>query len=128
MYGLTAGAGQIFHAGNSSGLTITCSGNLEDLTGVYVDNETVHKSNYSVASGSTILTLHTAYLDSLAGGTHTVKLAYQNGTSAETQFTVQKASTVKTGDYDNYIPLVILLVLSGGVWIITAVLHKKGNP
>lgn len=123
---ITSGSGQIFHTGNSRGLTITCSGSLEDFTGVYVDNEAVHKSNYTVASGSTILTLHTAWLDSLAAGTHTVKLAYKDGTSAETQFTIQKTSTVKTGDYDNYIPLVILLILSGGVLIITAVLHKKG--
>ena len=124
---ITAGANQIYHTGSNTGLTVTCSGSLEDLTGVYADNSPIHKSNYTVTEGSTILTLHPAYLDSLAGGTHTLTLAYKNGTSAQTQFTIQKtASTVKTGDNENYIPLIILLILSAGVMIVTAVLHKKG--
>lgn len=116
---ITAGVGQIFQPGSSNGITVTCSGSLENLTGVYVNNELVHPSNYTVTSGSTILTLHPAYLESLAGGTHTIKLAYSDGTSAETQFTIQKTTAVKTGDAENYIPLIILLILSGCVLIIT---------
>lgn len=123
---ITAGAGQIFHSGSGKDLVITCSGNMEDLTGVYVDNGAVHKSNYTVASGSTILTLKAAYLESLAGGTHSLKLAYRNGTTAETQFTIQKTTAVKTGDTTNYIPLIILLILSGGVLIVTSVIRKRG--
>lgn len=124
---ITAGANQIYHTGSNTGLTVTCSGSLEDLTGVYADNSPIHKSNYTVTEGSTVLTLHPAYLDSLADGTHPLTLAYKNGTSAQTQFTIQKTtSTVKTGDNENYIPLIILLILSAGVMIVTAVLHKKG--
>lgn len=127
---ITKGANQIYRQGSKNGLTVTASGNPDDLTGVYVANGVVHRSNYTVtaASGSTVLTLHTAYLDSLAPGTHTLKLAYSNGTCAETQFTIQKgdATAVKTGDASNYIPLIILLILSGGVLVVTAVIHKKG--
>lgn len=123
---ITAGVGQIFQRGSTSGITITCSGSLENLTGVYVNNELVHPGNYTVSSGSTILTLHPAYLESLSGGTHTVKLAYSDGTSAETQFTIQKAGAVKTGDMTNYIPLMILLILSVGVLIVTTIIRKRG--
>lgn len=122
---ITAGAGQIFHSGSKRDLVITCSGKLENLTGVYVDNQSVDKSNYTLASGSTILTLKADYLDSLGSGPHTVKLAYSDGTSAETQFTIQKTGAVKTADTTNYIPLVILLILSVGVLIITTVIRKK---
>lgn len=125
---ITKGANQIFRQGSNTGLSFTCSGNMNDLTGVYVANGLVHKSNYSISENGTVLTLHPAYLNSLGAGTHTLKLAYKNGTCAETKFTIQKNNTnaVKTGDNNNYIPLIILLILSGGVLIVTAVLHKRG--
>jgi len=72
------------------------------------------------------ITLKAAYLDSLAEGTHSLKLAFSNGTYTETQFTIQKTAAVKTGDQSNYIPLIILLILSGGVLIVTSVIRKKG--
>lgn len=123
---ITAGAGQIYRQKSNQNLTITCSDNVENLTGVYVADGLVHKSNYVTDPKNQTVTLKAAYLDSLAEGTHSLKLAFSNGTCTETQFTIQKTAAVKTGDQSNYIPLIILLILSGGVLIVTSVIRKKG--
>ena len=123
---ITAGANQIYRQKSNQNLTITCSDNIENLTGVYVAEGLVHKSNYVTDSKNQTVTLKVAYLDSLASGTHSLKLAFSNGTCTETQFTIQKTAAVKTGDKSNYLPLIILLILSGGVLIVTSVIRKKG--
>lgn len=123
---ITAGANQIYRQKRNQNLTITCSDNIENLTGVYVAEGLVHKSNYVTDSKNQTVTLKVAYLDSLASGTHSLKLAFSNGTCTETQFTIQKTAAVKTGDKSNYLPLIILLILSGGVLIVTSVIRKKG--
>lgn len=123
---ITAGANQIYRQKSNQNLTITCSDNIENLTGVYVAEGLVHKSNYVTNSKNQTVTLKVAYLDSLASGTHSLKLAFSNGTCTETQFTIQKTAAVKTGDKSNYLPLIILLILSGGVLIVTSVIRKKG--
>ena len=123
---ITAGANQIYRQKSNQNLIITCSDNIENLTGVYVAEGLVHKSNYVTDSKNQTVTLKVAYLDSLASGTHSLKLAFSNGTCTETQFTIQKTAAVKTGDKSNYLPLIILLILSGGVLIVTSVIRKKG--
>lgn len=123
---ITAGANQIYRQKSNQNLTITCSDNIENLTGVYVAEGLVHKSNYVTDPKNQTVTLKAAYLDSLASGTHSLKLAFSNGTCIETQFTIQKTAAVKTGDKSNYLPLIILLILSGGVLIVTSVIRKKG--
>lgn len=123
---ITAGANQIYRQKSNQNLTITCSDNIENLTGVYVAEGLVHKSNYVTDSKNQTVTLKVAYLDSLASGTHSLKLTFSNGTCTETQFTIQKTAAVKTGDKSNYLPLIILLILSGGVLIVTSVIRKKG--
>ena len=123
---ITAGANQIYRQKSNQNLTITCSDNIENLTGVYVAEGLVHKSNYVTDPKNQTVTLKAAYLDSLASGTHSLKLAFSNGTCTETQFTIQKTAAVKTSDKSNYLPLIILLILSGVVLIVTSVIRKKG--
>ena len=76
---ITAGANQIYRQKSNQNLTITCSDNIENLTGVYVAEGLVHKSNYVTDSKNQTVTLKVAYLDSLASGTHSLKLAFSNG-------------------------------------------------
>lgn len=123
---IVAGADQTYQQRSQKNLTVTCSGQLQDLTGIYVAGGWVHPSNYIVDGNAQTLSLKSNYLDSLGGGTHTLELTFRNGTSAKTTFTIPKTTAVKTGDQSNYLPLVILLILSGGVFITTSVIHKKG--
>lgn len=57
---------------------------------VYVDNVLVDSSNYTSKSGSTIIVLNKDYVDTLAVGEHTLKVAFADGGEAETTFTIAK--------------------------------------
>ncbi|MGX8852554.1 LPXTG cell wall anchor domain-containing protein [Amedibacillus sp. YH-ame10] len=106
---------------NGKDMTFTCSGKLEDLTGVYVDGKLVDESNYTLLSGSTILTLKASYLDTLSTGKHTLKFQYKDNVSAETDFTIiaksgvtpPKPSSPQTGDTSNTMLYFGLIILSG---------------
>ena len=57
---------------------------------VYVDNVLVDSSNYTSKSGSTIIVLNKDYVDTLAVGKHTLKVAFADGGEAETTFTIAR--------------------------------------
>lgn len=122
-YTITAAGGT--HELNMGGtLTITCDGALNKLTGIYVDDKLVDAANYTLESGSTILTFKAAYLNTLSVGTHKVKFQYRDG-SAETTIKIKVASTddtttpsekdeiPKTGDSTPIAWLFIAAVISG---------------
>lgn len=121
---ITAGAGSYHVISTEIDMTLTCSGKLEDLTGIYVDGKLVDESNYTLKSGSTILTLKASYLDTLSAGKHTLKFQYKDNVSAETNFTITAKETPKspdtstapkTGDTSNAMLYFSLIALSGCV-------------
>ena len=86
-YKITAGADGSHQAGSGKDLTFSCSGALEDLTGISVDGKQVDASHYHLESGSTILTLKASYLDTLSIGSHTLRFEYKTQ-SVETSFNI----------------------------------------
>ena len=130
---ITVGNGGSNHQISSGkDITFTCSGALEDLEGIYVDGKLVDPSNYTLKSGSTILTLKASYLDTLSVGKHTLKFQYKDNVSAETNFTITakagetpttKPSSPQTGDSSNLMILFTLLLASGGT--LTALLVRR---
>ena len=66
---------------------------------VYVDDVLVDSNNYTSASGSTIINLLKSYLDTLTVGDHTLKVTFNNGAYATTNFAV--ANKVETPVTDN---------------------------
>ena len=69
---------------------------------VYVDNVLVDSSNYTSKSGSTIIVLNKDYVDTLAIGEHTLKVAFADGGEAETTFTiVRKAENNNNNENNN---------------------------
>ncbi len=78
-------------------LTMTCSGELDKLTGIYVDGIQIDSSNYTLKSGSTILTLNKTYLNTISAGTHTLRFQYSDG-YADTTFVVKAADSTDTTD------------------------------
>lgn len=140
---ITVGGGS-HTVGDGKDMTITCSGELESLTGVFVDGAALDSSKYTVRSGSTVLTLKAAYLDTLAAGKHTLKFQYKDNVSAETSFEIVKAggkkdnpvvtpvdtkknALAKTGDPVNIALLVALLGLSGGAAAFASRKKKDSN-
>ena len=84
-------------------LSFTSDAIYEDFIRVEVDGKTVDESNYTVKSGSTIVTLNADYVASLSEGNHTLSIVSTSGT-ATAGFTINKKETEtveitpKTGD------------------------------
>ena len=68
---------------------------------VYVDNVLVDSSNYTSKSGSTIIVLNKEYVDTLAVGEHTLKVAFTDGGEAETTFTIARKAEDNNNNEDN---------------------------
>ena len=98
-YTITAGAGGTYELSTDGTLTITCDGALDKLTGIYVNDKLVDAANYTLRSGSTILTFKASYLNTLSVGTYKVKFQYSDE-SAETTFVIKEASAKDTTTQD----------------------------
>ena len=57
---------------------------------VYVDDILVDGANYTSESGSTIITFSKEYIDTLAIGQHTLKVAFTDGGEAKATFTIAR--------------------------------------
>lgn len=98
-YTIISEAGEAHELSADGTLTITCDGALDKLTEIYVDDKLVDAANYTLKSGSTILTFKAEYLNTLSVGTHKVKFQYNDG-SVETTISIKQASTKDTTTKD----------------------------
>lgn len=78
MYKIIQGAGQSV-AKDAGSVTITCNGPVEKLLYVLFDGKVLDSSNYSIKSGSTILTLKSEFVKTLSEGDHVVQFQYNDG-------------------------------------------------
>lgn len=76
----------VLQSGNS--LTIRVDAEFSKFAGIKVDGVQIGKDNYDVKSGSTIVTLKSSYLNTLATGTHNLEMLWTDG-SASTTFAIQ---------------------------------------
>ncbi len=65
---------------------------------VYLDNNLLDEDNYSSKSGSTIITLKETYLKTLSIGKHTLKVAFSDGGTATTEFTIKEVQKNENGN------------------------------
>ena len=121
VYAILNGDGSTYQRNDPSSplVTITGEGELETFTGLTINGELVNDSNYDEESGSTIITLHRDYLDSLGAGTYTMRMHYIDG-YAEGRFIVYDAMPI-TGDNN------AILIFGGltALCLITLVLLKR---
>ena len=100
-YRIIAGNGASWTKGSSAGLSLTANGLFAKFTGIEVDGVAVDAANYTAESGSTILCLQKAYLNSLSTGEHSIRILYTDGEAAGS-FRIQAAPTVpSTGDHSH---------------------------
>lgn len=91
-YPVTADANGIWKPGQT-GLAFTVDCELDKFVSAAVDGvELVRDTDYTAASGSTILTLSNGYLATLPAGTHTLVATFTDG-AAETTFTIAAPDT-----------------------------------
>ncbi|MBR3121854.1 hypothetical protein IKF28_00195 [Candidatus Saccharibacteria bacterium] len=60
-------------------LIIEGSGDLDKFVALYINDKVVDKSNYTLASDSTIITLKSNYLDTLENGEYAIAMEWQDG-------------------------------------------------
>mgnify|MGYP001014787405 CR=1 FL=1 len=133
-YKITKGSNQSWTKGTASGVEITCDGNLSKFSGIKVDGVLINAANYT-ASGSTVVTLKSAYLETLSVGHHTVEIVYNDGRIQTRLAVLAKEGATPTdpeesgkvpqmGDNGNLALLFGLLFISGGA-ILGISLHDK---
>lgn len=77
-------------------LSFRSSAPYEDFKEVRIDGEVVDSSNYTVRSGSTIVTFNTEYTQALSSGSHKVEIVSEGG-SAEGDFNVNTSNVIPEG-------------------------------
>ncbi|MBR6282300.1 MAG: leucine-rich repeat domain-containing protein [Lachnospiraceae bacterium] len=111
-YDIIQGADQTYTKGSGATLTITGDGDYADFSAVQVDGTNIDAANYSVAEGSTVVTLSNAYLESLGNGSHTFTIVWVDGT-ASTTLTVKAADgSTDPGNSTGY----TITPGAGGTW------------
>jgi len=84
--------------GSNATVSIHCTGELNNLDCVKMDNQEVDEANYTLKEGSTIVTFKSEYLETLSVGEHTVTLLYSNGSSVDSKLTIHAAASDDTDD------------------------------
>lgn len=116
------GEKQDFNIEGKDLLTFRIDADVNLLEDVYIDTELVDPKNYTVKSGSTIITFNKEYTKKLKTGEHTLLASYSDGTYAETTF---KLTIGNPETFGNGYEVIVLLGLFLGITIIIGKRGKK---
>ena len=151
-YKVIEGEGGTFVKESGKDISIRIDHEYTENVKVEVDNQEVDKVHYKVTKGSTIITFGDIYLNTLAVGTHHVKVTFEDGIATTTlvikeqtkddnnrkdstsnnQETVkpmvkaenkEEVKKVKTGDDENIMGVVLLLI--GSLVVLTYIKKKR---
>ena len=86
---------QEYTTGNGKDLVLKADGELSKFKGLKIDTKDTDTNNYTKESGSTIIKLKAAFLDTLEPGSHTATLVFEDG-EVSTNFKIAKATTTAT--------------------------------
>ena len=129
-YKIIAGMNAVWTKNSSGGCSFTSNAPFVKFSSVKVDDKTVATASYTVAEGSTKVTLLPAYLNTLAVGKHTITIVSIDG-SASTNFTIKSAASgidaPKTGDGSHPVLWAVLLAAGSGVYAWTAIYRRRRN-
>lgn len=106
---LTTAASQTFTGGN---ISATIDIPVEYFYGLYLNDVAVAASNYTVTSGSTVITLNASYLSSLGAGTHVFRAVFDGG----------------VGYSDSAVPFTVVIPAAAGGNNQGAVQHPATGP
>ena len=115
-------------SGVKEALKFSCNGSLKYFTGITIDGNFIPANEYKAVSGSTVVTIPSAYWNRLSSGKHTFQFEYEYGSSNIGTFTIAaneedseqivnpNNNTPMTGDADSYV------LLSGGLFLVSTIL------
>ena len=99
-YKITKGADGKLTTDALADYSITGNGAYDDFIDLIIDDEYVDPDYYTVASGSTVITLKASYLETLSVGKHDVVMKWKGGT-ASTTLTVAEPDDPLSGNDGN---------------------------
>lgn len=114
-YTITKGNAAKWTLKSTKALSFTADGDFDKFVGVSVDGKRISDSNYAAKKGSTVITLKSAYLNTLKKGEHTITIHFDDG-KAEGSFTVLAASSdgnPNTGDNIHLWAALLFVSLTG---------------
>lgn len=111
-YKTTNGNDQVY---DNEDLIVTFSGDSSLLDKVKVNNVELDESNYTMSSGSTVITLKNDYLATLDDGDYTLRVEYTDGGYAEAAFQVGIPDTYDGVVYYFMIAFVSIFILFIGL-------------
>lgn len=133
-YKIIEGANGIWTQNSDGTLTFRANGDFSKFTGVKVDGTLIDAKNYTVVSGSTVITLKADYLKTLSVGTHKLTVVYTDGecstnyeikaTQTENGISSDPEKAPQTGDNSN-IPLWFALMALSVLGISAAFLYGR---
>ncbi|MBO5335842.1 MAG: Ig-like domain-containing protein [Lachnospiraceae bacterium] len=89
-YMVTDGNAEIYTRNESDALIFEIEGELALFQVLKIDGAVLEATNYTLAEGSTIITLLPTYLDTLEEGTHKLEALYSDGKIAMAEFKIEK--------------------------------------
>lgn len=139
-YRVIEGDGSTWTKESAEGLTIVANGAYSKFTGIEIDGNAVSPENYTVPSGSTVITFRPDYLNTLSAGGHTIAVLYTDGEAQGTFIIAEKqaeptattdpadgdSASPKTGDNSHLVPWIMLLMISGGA-VLTLSTRRKSK-
>ena len=115
LYEVIEGEAAKVKKGSETALTFRCDGDYANFTGLKVDGKTLTSAAYTSWSGSTYVSLNSAFLSTLSLGEHTLTFVYNNG-SCDTTFELVNY-TPQTGDTNN----MLIWYIVGGVCVVVII-------
>lgn len=100
---------------------------FEEFVRVEIDGKAIAAKYYTVASGSTVVTIKSEYLKTLSAGKHKIGIVSKTGTAVgEFEILAAKANAVpKTGDTQNLAPALLIMLLSSSALAGTLITRRK---
>ncbi|MGL6199558.1 MAG: hypothetical protein ACRC3H_11565 [Lachnospiraceae bacterium] len=131
------GANKTWTKGSKNGMSFTSDADFSEFLSVSVDGKKIAEENYTVKSGSIIVTLKPEYLKTLAAGKHTLGIVSERGT-AETTFTIlnSKSDTAakktiskaaQTGDSSSLVLWSVIILITGSGIIGSIIINKRNK-
>lgn len=126
-YKVTKGDKSTWYRDSSKTLSFTADGDIRKFDGIKVDGKLLAEKSYTVASGSTVVTLKKAFLQTLGLGKHTVTILFEDG-QADATFQISNTldtSNPETGDSFPMGLWITVLTLSSAAGIGILAFRKK---
>ena len=123
-YEVISGNNAVINVTEASDLKVTIDGDFNLFVKVLVDDKEVDSSNYTVAEGSTIVTLSKAYLSTLSTGRHTMTTVFSNSQNVQSFFNISRQEITNPSTSDN-IYLYLVLGTISIIGLSTTLLYKK---